>query len=698
MIGNLPLPLQEEEIIRLFREYKDGNQLAREKIINHNMRLVNFIVNKNFKNFSIDVEDLESVGLSGLIKAVDYFDIEKNNKFATFATRVIYNEILMFLRGEKHKNYESLEEPIYTGNDGEELTLGDTLSDDKYDFVKTTEEMDSLKQVREFVLNLPESREKQVIIMYFGFGNKSYKQHEIATILGISQSYVARLIEKTIKKIGNELKTKGIIDKVETKKDKKNDSQNILKDNVKQSSFNKDNLEIIKNLVLSMPDSMEKQIVVMYFGFGDKSYSQQEIASILGISQSAVAYYKRKGIIKIDNMLHEKNVKGVNGGNISLSYFAKALKNEFKPKKYVNQKLSTIYELLKIADRDLVQKVIESLDEEDRILFDRRNGKDLDNPILDINWSAEDDQKFNEVLIPRMFDILKEQNDNKRGNVIDDTEKVTFIKQSDKPHKKKLSICHEPVKIDNVKDREVTDNMNDIIIGDDEFKAVKELILGEPDFTDKQALVMYLGLSDKFYKQKEIAEKFGCSTSNISYIIKQISVKLDEKIRRNNIKDKDGNYVTISSFRNFLIKQKIKPIVTETKTLISDESSKVKIEEIPKEDNIPSLEFDLQAEEKTENVTFTFDKCQGWGTYLPDLDTFLENMPITRLELFIVYLKCGLFPNGKKYTTDEIANFLNISKKDVIETVKKVLILYKQQLNSLIDNLIDEEPMNKHNL
>lgn len=252
MKGNIPNRLSEKEIKELFKDYKDGSEEAREKIINHNIRLVTYMVDKYFKTVPFDFDDLESIGISGLIKAVDNFDVDKNISFATFATRCIKNEILMFLRGEKHKKYISLDEPICTDENGNELIYGDTLSDDKYNFEEELDKQETLKIVRNFVLNMPDSMEKQAIIMYFGFNGKSYKQYEIEKILGISQSYISRILNKTIKNIGNELQKIGVVNKVGNKKhvERKITSE-------KKESLENDN--IVKNQKLPKQENMNSE-------------------------------------------------------------------------------------------------------------------------------------------------------------------------------------------------------------------------------------------------------------------------------------------------------------------------------------------------------------------------------------------------------------------------------------------------------
>lgn len=201
----LPEPLTIEEEQNLSEQLVKGDENAREKLIVHNLRLVVYIA-KKFENSGVNIEDLISIGTIGLIKAVNTFSPEKNIKLATYASRCIENEILMHLRKIASQKIEvSLDEPLNTDWDGNELMLADVLGSDVDEISREIEEDDEKKILREIINNLPK-REREIIDMRFGLDEKEeLTQKEVADIMGISQSYISRLEKRIIKKLGNRL-------------------------------------------------------------------------------------------------------------------------------------------------------------------------------------------------------------------------------------------------------------------------------------------------------------------------------------------------------------------------------------------------------------------------------------------------------------------------------------------------------------
>lgn len=209
LCGNeaLPSPLDSETELELILEAEKGSEIAKNELIEHNLRLVVYIA-KKFENTGLDLEDLISVGSIGLIKAVSNFNVEKNIKLATFASRCIENEILMYLRKtSKQKNEISLEEPLNTDSDGNELVLQDIISMDNDSVTKNLEQSTEKKLLYKCLSRL-NSREKQIISLRFGLINDTEEktQKEVADMLGISQSYISRIEKKIINKLGKELK------------------------------------------------------------------------------------------------------------------------------------------------------------------------------------------------------------------------------------------------------------------------------------------------------------------------------------------------------------------------------------------------------------------------------------------------------------------------------------------------------------
>ncbi len=198
-----PLPPNIEQDYLIKHENGDAN--AREELIVHNLRLVVYIA-KKFENTGIPIEDLISIGTLGLIKAVNTFRISKNIKLATYASRCIENEILMYLRKTNTLKAEvSYFEPLNVDWDGNELLLSDVLGNEPEDIYRDLEENDERNRLYKIIYSLGE-KEKMIMTMRFGIGGgKEYTQKEVADELGISQSYISRLEKRIIEKIKREI-------------------------------------------------------------------------------------------------------------------------------------------------------------------------------------------------------------------------------------------------------------------------------------------------------------------------------------------------------------------------------------------------------------------------------------------------------------------------------------------------------------
>ena len=201
---NLPSPLTREEEAQVFRRLP-GDAEARETLIVHNLRLVVYIARK-FESTGIGVEDLISIGTIGLIKAVNTFCPDRNIKLATYASRCIENEILMYLRKtQPQKNEISIDEPLNVDWDGNELLLSDILGTDSDMVNRNIENQVERTLLLEAVAKLSE-RERMIMELRFGLGGKKeHTQKEVADIIGISQSYISRLEKRIMKSLKDEL-------------------------------------------------------------------------------------------------------------------------------------------------------------------------------------------------------------------------------------------------------------------------------------------------------------------------------------------------------------------------------------------------------------------------------------------------------------------------------------------------------------
>ncbi len=197
----LPPPLTGEEEKKVFEGLIKGDSKSRDSLIVHNLRLVVYIA-KKFESTGIGMEDLVSIGSIGLIKAVNTFCPEKKIKLATYASRCIENEILMFLRkASQHKGEVSIDEPLNVDWDGNELLLSDILGTDEDIVSRGIETEAEREMLRNAVAGL-ESREREIMELRFGFlDGKERTQKEVAEAIGISQSYISRLEKKIIRKL-----------------------------------------------------------------------------------------------------------------------------------------------------------------------------------------------------------------------------------------------------------------------------------------------------------------------------------------------------------------------------------------------------------------------------------------------------------------------------------------------------------------
>lgn len=195
----------EEEKIYIAMLSTGDHEIAKKKLVEHNLRLVVYIA-KKFENTLVEIEDLISIGSIGLIKAINSFKGDKNIKIATYASRCIQNEILMYLRKiSKYKNFVSIDDPLNVDSEGNELLLTDLVSPEE-DIPENDVEKETERKLLWKIINNLTSREKEIMLMRFGLDGQIEKtQKEVADDLGISQSYISRLEKKIFKQIKKEM-------------------------------------------------------------------------------------------------------------------------------------------------------------------------------------------------------------------------------------------------------------------------------------------------------------------------------------------------------------------------------------------------------------------------------------------------------------------------------------------------------------
>lgn len=201
-----PKPLSASEEKECLKRCNEGDQNARDTLIEHNMRLVAHVA-KKYQNTDYEMDDLLSVGTIGLIKAVNTFHVDRGSRLATYAAKCIENEILMLLRASKKYSREvSLYEPIGVDKDGEAVSLVDVIEMENREVLEDMILTQDVQELYEAFASCLKDQEKQVIVMRYGlFGKKARTQREIASDLGISRSYVSRIEKKALLKLKHHL-------------------------------------------------------------------------------------------------------------------------------------------------------------------------------------------------------------------------------------------------------------------------------------------------------------------------------------------------------------------------------------------------------------------------------------------------------------------------------------------------------------
>jgi RNA polymerase sporulation-specific sigma factor len=201
----LPAPLKGQDEQDVLERLEQGDESAKQCLIEHNLRLVVYIA-RRFENTGINLEDMISIGTIGLIKAISTYRRDKNIKLATYASRCIENEILMHIRKISNQKTEvSLDEPINMDYDGNELLLSDVLGTDEDIIFRSMEDDVDLCLLRDALCQLPQ-REREIVEMRFGLaGRKELTQKEVATKMGISQSYISRLEKRIMLRLRKEM-------------------------------------------------------------------------------------------------------------------------------------------------------------------------------------------------------------------------------------------------------------------------------------------------------------------------------------------------------------------------------------------------------------------------------------------------------------------------------------------------------------
>lgn len=418
--SELPEPLTREELLFYFQEMAKGNMKAREKIINHNLRLVSHEILKNFGSTKADKNELFSVGSIGLIKSIDRFDISKNTEFSTYAVTMINGEIMRFLR-DQHKipNVMSIETSIFSNKDGDELQIADMLRDDS-DFVLDYEQKEIYRIIDVIVENLP-PRDREVTKHYFGFYDNIPKgQAEIANIIGISQAQVSRVLTKIINQIKLELYNQGILEYRDLTIKERYKEQEKTKSPKKPKTiytlfkyYSKSQV----NDMLSRMTEEERELVTIRYGEDLEHPVATEKWNDENRKKFNTLYRKMRYLLANPEKVSNPFKKGFGQARRTFNS-TKAVSNSYSKKEEIKEpnkkgnkrkmakQLQSIYEYFKNYTKEQVDEMLTKLTEEEKKLITLRYGKDLDNPSTSQEWTMEYQNKFYGSLIPKMKRLL----------------------------------------------------------------------------------------------------------------------------------------------------------------------------------------------------------------------------------------------------------------------------------------------------
>lgn len=432
---NLPKPLSKQEVYELLEKIKQGDEQAKTKLVEHNIRLVVYQVTKRFSTVEYDKKELVAIGNIGLIKAISTFDTSKKIEFTTYATRCIDNEILMFLRTlKKHSNVDSFDRIINRDKEGNELRIEDILRDDT-DIVEEYTDNETYKIIRQIVNELPD-RDRKIIMYYFGFcNNKLYNQQEISDILSISQSYTSKLITKIVNRIGKQLEQEGLIE-LRKKTNKKNRTKPKTEEGIEMPKGLQTIYEYFSSYTEEQIDAMleklsEEERALITLRYGEDLHNpisgkpnKEETNKFYG---SLVPKMKR--LLANPN----KEIKTRKKRAITNETVIKGLVEQAQPEIIVDQQRKENVEIIKQQDKDIIPECssVESMQKEDylKILELLRTSSfnqmmsvlsTKESVIISLRLGYIDGKYFSTDSIAQFLDIEEQE-------VIDTTKKVLLL-------------------------------------------------------------------------------------------------------------------------------------------------------------------------------------------------------------------------------------------------------------------------------
>ena len=723
-IGNLPKPFTDEELKEYFKRMNEGDRLARDEIINHNMRLIADMIEKKFPISRLDKEELFSNGLIGLIKAVDSFDLNMGIAFSSYASKCIRNEILMLFRREKKRfNDISLSDSLYTNKDGDEITIEDKLEDERVDLVLDYEREETYKIIRKIITELPD-REQFVITKYF---YDDLNDYQIGNLLGISQSYTNRVRNRALKKIDERLQELGITnDKIDIVKSSERGVIKTMKANNKTIKLPNINdyldgysREQIEKAIKKLSNKDQNILNKYFFLNGNRLMIPQEIASFYNMTELELLSYISDLILKLKEIIIKteevERVKKVEDEE-KIQELIKKINKQGESKDL------TIYQYLEDFTKEEVQNIFSKLSNKEQDFVNKYFSIVYDNKKLKTKELADyygmtcsEIIVYLKNLIDKMKKIGMEERNKKVEDSLEDktgileTESIIPTKKNIKT-RKKLKTIYEYFSGYSKEEIEVGLSK----LGARELETIK-LRYGEDlenpvvseNFTSKERNYFYQYVIPKMRKilanpnqsfkngrkLKTIYEYFSeYSKEDIDLVLQKLNERDLETIKLRYGEDLE-NPVTSEKFDVKDAQYFYGNVIPKLKRLLSKLNLSNQKDTVKDNDKKASLEI---VDQKTIEITKRKKKQNtelAKEDYLKILE-LIKNINfsdmlkhLTAKEAVIICLKLGMIED-KYFTTDSIADFLGITKEEVLETTKKILYLYRDSINEFIDKAI----------
>lgn len=664
---DLPKKLKAKEIQELFIEYKNGSQEARNKIISHNIRLVLYVLQR-YNNLEKIKDQLFEDGVLGLIKAVDTYDIDKKINFATYAIKCINNEILMFLRKNKNQQAISLNEIMYTKNEGaDEITLEEMLFDDS-NLEEELENKELYKTINILVDNLPE-REKEICKLHFGFYGKVYTQIEIAEKLNLSQSYISRLIPKILSHLEYELNNSGVyksnihdISKKLSTKQKNYDNSIIIKKPKSIYEFFPEHSKEKINAVIKSLSDKDKKIIELRYG------KDLENPIFFSLNKTENGRFYNNILLKIRNRLkkedkYDKIIKNIPEGDTNMN----KENNE-------NIKTKGIYKRFNEFTAIDINEAFSALPEKYQSIVLKYYGKNLDSDPKRGLLTKEEQIILNKAIMFLNRRLTNKTNFYTRfaGTTQEEIDKILHDSFNEKEinilkkfHNGDLSrprlnrsLTKEETKqykaiirkLDNYfkQMQEIKPRLKTVKKSESETERIKPAMVVKEDKTDA-----FLSVHNDSEEEKELTTK--------AEIIKQ-QIQVEEAVVQVEKNTQEA-------------KAPVEIPVEETKEEIFEE---------------PVAKELLPVKEVVQETTVTKISNDDYTDILQYLNNpmfrkMTKNLP--EKEFVIISLLFG-YVNGKYFSVDSISEFLDIEEIDILNMAKKALIEYKEEVSKMLDSAI----------